>query len=185
MCNSNRNISFLFSNLLENLYSLSLAHFTQCAVLSSVEFTKQRSGLFYQQNEFVLRYLRISVLDILWRIVHESGEERRASCSYRGKEEIGEDCGDFHWLQAWSGFWLDQRKSFFIRGSEDCGEWYINESPLLFQHTLGFLTLFKWVFLYSLSQFPQKKEYFQGVVCFFFLVVVVVLILLYQGYKCR
>ena len=104
MCNSNRKIRFLFSNLLENLYSLSLAHFTQCAVLSSVEFTKQRSGLFYQQNEFVLRYLRISVLDILWRIVHKSGEERRASCSYRGKEEIGEDCGDFHWLQAWSGF---------------------------------------------------------------------------------
>ena len=183
MCNSNRKICFLFSNLLENLNSLSLAHFTQCAVLSSVEFTKQRSRLFYQQNEFVLGYLRISVLDILWRIVHESGEERRASCSYRGKEEIGEDCGDFHWLQAWSGFWLDQRKSFFILGSVDCGEWC--ESPLLSQHTLGFLTLFKWVFLYSLSQFPQKKEYFHDVVFFFFLVCLFVLILLYQGYKCR
>lgn len=79
-------------------------YFTQCAVLSSVEFKKRRSGSFYQQNEFVLEYLIISVMDVLWRIVHESGEERRGACSYQGMEETGEDCVDFHWLQALSGF---------------------------------------------------------------------------------
>ena len=38
----------------------------------------------------------------------------------------------FHWLQALGGLLLlGQRRSFFLLGSVNCGEWYLHETPLL------------------------------------------------------